>query len=55
MRNTRTKLNDNRSASRSSREMSYGLPMYDDKKSSKTIYEDGILMLLFPRDLDLIT
>ena len=29
--------------------------MCDDKKSSKNIYEDGILMLLVPGDLDLIT
>ena len=29
--------------------------MFDDKKSSKKIHEDGILMLLFPGDLDLIS
>ena len=29
--------------------------MCDDKKSSQKIHEDGILMLLFPGDLDFIT
>ena len=29
--------------------------MCDDMKSSQKIHEDGILMLLFPWDLDLIT
>ena len=45
---------DVRFASRSSREMSNGLPMCDDKKSSQNIHEDGVLMLLVPGNLDLI-
>ena len=50
-----TCTNDVRFASRSSREMAYGLPMCDDKKSSQNIYEYGIIMLLVPGNLDLIT